>query len=228
MQQKNQVSVMKIFQTFLAISILTSLMISIPALSQPDAKAIDKGSGLYFEVEISSAGKSPVKWLNWRDGDKYHGESQIDGNKTVIVILDGFSYSLSPDVKVARKSKLQLDTAKNPMASQYAPLADIAQLNPETYSALLKKFNSRLQGPAKIGDISTDLYSLKIPESEKFPWNNFSIWIDKKTQYPVQVTYFDGSEQRTLKIQNVKTGIKVESDKFKIPEDYKIITFEWD
>ena len=158
----------------------------------------------------------------------YYGEAEIDGNQTIIIIRDGASFSLSPDIKVARKSKLELDESKNPLACKYGPLADIPQINPEGYQTLVNKLGGRLQGPTLMNNKPAELYSLKVEQTDNFPWNDFMIWLDKSSKLPIQVKYLEGTEQRTLEFMNVKTKMKVSPDKFAVPKDYKVIVFEWD
>jgi outer membrane lipoprotein-sorting protein len=188
-----------------------------------------RGTGTYFEVEISSADNPPMIWYNWRDAGMYYGESTLEKNSSLIIIRDGFSFSLSPDIKVARKSKLEMDQSKNPLASKYAPLGDIPQIDPVKYVSLLTTLGAVKQGPTMLpGGLKADMYSLEIPPEAKFPWNNFVVWIDSSTQLPVAIEYSEGNAKRKITFKKIETGIRVDSSKFEVPEGYKLITFEWD
>jgi outer membrane lipoprotein-sorting protein len=189
---------------------------------------IEKGTGVYFETEISSKGSAAVIWKNWRDGGRYRGESDLGGSPTITIVADGFSYSLSPNIKVARKSKLVTDENKNPLMSKYSALADIPQLDPVNYVAVVRRLGGQIQGPTDLDGNKADLYSLKITDSPKFPWNNFMIWIDKVTLLPLKIQYQEGSEVRIIKFLKIEKNIKVDENKFKVPTDYKLIEFEWD
>jgi len=198
-------------------------------VEKPSRNALtEKGTGTYFEVDISTTGGQVVTWKNWRDSGKYRGESDLGGNPTITIIADGYSYSLSPNIKVARKSKMELDEKKNPLASKYGALADIPQLDPVNYMAVVRRLGGQMQGPSEVDGKKADLYSLKITDAGNFPWNNFMVWIDKVTMLPIKVQYQEGSESRIIKFLKIEKNVKVDESKFKVPADYKLIEFEWD
>ena len=85
-----------------------------------------------------------------------------------------------------------------------------------------------MQGPSEVDGKKADLYSLKITDAGNFPWNNFMVWIDKVTMFPIKVQYQEGSESRTIKFLKIEKNVKVDESKFKVPADYKLIEFEWD
>ena len=188
-----------------------------------------KGTGTYFEVEISSADNPPMVWSNWRDAGMYFGESTLEKNSSMTIIRDGFSFSLSPDIKVARKSKIEMDETKNPLVSKYGPLADIPQIDPVKYVSLLNTLGAVKQGPTLLPDgRKAELYSLEIPPEAKFPWNNFVVWIDSTTQLPAVIDYSEGIAKRKITFKKIETAIKIDASKFEVPAGYKLIVFEWD
>ena len=216
------------------LTIIALLLVCLPTMSASAqdtsrASVVQKGTGTIFDIEITSPGKPSVTWKNWRDKGMYYGEATIDGNKSMIIIKDGFSYSLSPDIKVARKSKIEFDEKKNPLASKYGVLADIPQIDPVSYLATIKSLNAKLQGPTMLTDNrQADIYTLSITEQSKFPWNNFTFWIDKETLLPIKITYSEGSEKRTLTFRNIQKDVEIKPSKFAVPDGYKEIFFEWD
>lgn len=213
-------------------SIAAIFIFAITALAlQPSREDIAtiKGTGTYFEVEISSADNPPMVWKSWRDAGMYFGESTLETNSSMTIIKDGFSYSLSPDIKVARKSKIEMDASKNPLTSKYGPLADIPQIDPVKYVSLLNTLGAVKQGPTVLPDgRKTDMYSLDIPPEAKFPWNKFVIWIDSTTQLPAVIEFAEGNAKRKITFKKIDTGIKVNASKFEVPAGYKLIVFEWD
>lgn len=219
----------KALLTIIAFLLVCLPTISASAQSGSRASVVQKDTGTIFDIEISSPGKTSVTWKNWRDKGMYFGEATIDGSKSMIIIRDGFSYSLSPDIKVARKSKIEYNEKNNPLASKYGVLADIPQIDPVSYLATIKRLNAKLQGPTMLpGNRSADIYTLTIKDAPKFPWNNFTFWIDKKTLLPIKITYSEGSDKRTLTFKNIKKGVKINQSKFAVPNGYKEIFFEWD
>ena len=212
-----------------SVFLLITLMPVASAQDGSDPNPTVKPTGVYFEVEISSPGKSSVLWKNWRNNGMYYGEAVIGGSKSMIIIRDGYSISLSPDIKVAKKSQLEMIVSKNPLASKYGSLADIPQIDPLSYISTAKLLNARLQGPTMIeNNIRAELYTLKITEKTNFPWNDFMIWVDPKSKLPIKLKYSEGSEQRTLSFKNIEQSKKIEASRFEIPEGYKVIIFEWD
>ena len=216
------------------LTLIAFLAMCFPTISAsaqtPGKLKFDKNkTGTVFQIVISSPGKPSITWNNWRDKDMYYGETVIDGNRSMIIIRDGFSYSLSPDIKVARKSKIEMDEKKNPLASKYGVLADIPQIDPVVYLSTIRRLNAKLQGPKMLTDNRpADIYTLTIKDNPRFPWNNFTFWIDRETLLPKKITYNEGSEKRTLTFNNIKKGVKINPSKFKVPEGYKEIFFEWD
>ena len=188
----------------------------------------EKPGGVYFEIELSSTGAAPIEWKNWRDSGKYRGESEMDGNSSVTIVAGGYSYSLSPSIKVARKSKLVLDEKKNPLAGKYGPLADIPQIDPLNYLSTIRRLGAQQQGAAELNGKKADLYMLKIADASSFPWNNFMFWFDKTTTLPLQIQYQEGSKIHTIKFLKIDKNAKIDADKFTVPPDYKLIEFEWD
>ncbi len=219
----------KALLTIIAFLLVCLPTISASAQSGSRASVAQKDTGTIFDIEISTPGKASVTWKNFRDKGMYYGEATIDGNKSMIIIRDGFSYSLSPDIKVARKSKIELDVKKNPLASKYGVLADIPQIDPVRYLSTIKSLNAKLQGPTMLdGNRRADIYTLTITQQNKFPWNNFKFWIDKETTLPIKITYSEGSAKRTLTFRNIQKGVKINPSKFAVPNGYKEIFFEWD
>ena len=201
------------------------------AMQPSKARVVAKSenTGVYFEIEISSADNPPMLWKNWRDSGKYYGETALENNSSMIIIKDGYSYSLSPEIKVARKSKLVLDEKKNPMAGKYAPLADIPQIDPAKYVSLINDLGARMQGPTTLPDGKrTQLYSLEIPDDTNFPWDKFMIWIDIDRQLPAIIEYSEKGKKRKLTFKKIETNKKIEESRFDVPDGYKLIVFEWD
>ena len=218
-----------IIQTLIAVLLICFPTMSASAGTPGRPLVVDKETGTIFQIEISSPGKTSVTWKNWRDKGMYYGEAVIDGNRSMIIIRDGFSYSLSPDIKVARKSKIELDEKKNPLAGKYGVLADIPQIDPVGYLSTIRRLNAKLQGPTMLTDNRrADIYTLAITDNSKFPWNNFMFWIDKETFLPIKITYSEGSDKRTLTFKNIQKGVKINPSKFEVPKGYKEIFFEWD
>ncbi|MFH1516093.1 MAG: hypothetical protein ABIG42_11630 [bacterium] len=209
--------------------LLITLLPIVSAQDSSDPGTTIKPTGTYFEVEISSPGKSSVLWKNWRDNGMYYGEAEIGGSKSMIIIRDGYSISLSPDIKVAKKSRLEMNTSKNPLASKYGSLADIPQIDPGTYISTARMLNAQLQGPTMIeNNTKAELYTLKITEKTNFPWNDFMIWVDPATKLPIKLKYSEGTDNRTLTFKNIEQSKKIDQSRFEIPEGYKVIIFEWD
>ena len=199
-----------------------------PQTASPGLGIAAKSTGVYFEIELSSTGAAPIVWKNWRNEGKYRGESEVESNSSITIVADGFSYSLSPSIKVARKSKLVLDEKKNPLASKYGPLSDIPQIDPVNYLTTVRRLGAQLQGPADLNGKKSDLYTLKIQDNPNFPWNNYMFWFDKTSSLPLQIQYQEGSKVHTIKFLKIEKDSKIESDKFTVPKDYKLIEFEWD
>lgn len=204
-----------------------SMPASVEASGAP--KGVGKDTGTIFQIEISSPGKPSITWKNWIDNGMYYGETVIGGNRSMIIIKNGFSYSLSPDIKVARKSKIELDEKKNPLAGKYGVLADIPQIDPASYLTTIKNLKAKSKGPKMLTDNrAAVVYSLLTNDSPKFPWNNFTFWIERDSSLPIKTTYTEGSEKRTLTFKNIETNVKIKPSRFDVPAGYKEIFFEWD
>ena len=216
-----------LFLTVLILAGTTTLSTQSKAVTE-SPKFAEKGTGIYFEIEISSTGGAPIIWKNWRDGSNYRGESDLNGNPTITIVAADSTYSLSPKIKVARKTKIVRDEKKNPLAGKYGPLADIPQLDPVNYLATVRRLGAAEQGGTELAGVKAQLYNLKIQGAPGFPWDNFMFWIDKSTMLPLQIQYKEGTIVRTIKFLKIEKGIKVDQSMFTVPGDYKLVEFEWD
>lgn len=191
-----------IFALILVIMLLCGItaLVTIGAESDVD----EKPKGFSFKMTLSTQGEEDAVFMGIVLGDDMRLESKIHGIETVILSSSGKLYALTPAIKIAQ----ELDYLSPPKINEEGWskwLAEQGRVNPLTFARLVG-FQQQ-DGKIKFGAADSVEAVFKEGKLTKL------IFSSPDRKKIITYTYSEYREDKNIG-----------PEKFKIPEDYKILT----